>query len=76
MNRYKTISIILFVIWLFLGLPSIIIGIGFAGGLGGLFVLPTDSDAASFFSWIMAWLVILGPLAGAVFFWRRGLKLP
>ena len=56
---------IMLAVWCVTGLPGLILGIGFAGGLPSL---PTADEVIP---WMLVWLLILAPLILAPFAKKR-----
>lgn len=78
----RTGYLVLLLIWMFTGLPILVIGIGFAGPslftLDGIVTVltPPSTSFAEFGSWLFSWLIMSAPLWGLIFGLRRTKQAP
>jgi len=78
----RTGYLILLLIWMFTGLPILVVGIGIAGPDlfsvdGVLMVLtPPTTSFGGFLSWLISWAIVSAPLWGLIFGLGRARQAP
>ena len=69
--------LIVFILWMLTGLPILILAIGFAGSeiftLHGLMLVltPPKDGIVSFFTWLVAWMLMTMPVWSLIFFLEK-----
>ena len=53
----------LLILWLLFSAATVSVGVGFAGGVEGIFVVPQETGPSSILIWLTCWIIVVFPVA-------------